>query len=128
MAITKEKASQIQKDLLCCAFEGGSNYWYCIEREVFPKGVDRGSVEYPHIDLPFMRGARLEISADGGLHANPDRKDGLWVLNLTAVERGWKLLREKGAHHYDNAITEDFDAETGDVFLQLCLFGEVIFG
>ena len=31
-------------------------------------------------------------------------------------------------HHYADAVTESGDAVTGDVFLQLCLFGKVIFG
>ena len=38
------------------------------------------------------------------------------------------FLHDQYPHHYANAITEDHDAETGDVYLQLCLFGELIFG
>lgn len=37
MKITIEVDDELIRNLLNCAFEGGSNYWYMIERVKFPK-------------------------------------------------------------------------------------------
>lgn len=123
----KTKADQIRQDLLCCAFEGGSNYWYRIDEFSYPAGMSRKDVEFPHLAVPFLKGGSLLIST-GGDHQNPNRKDGKWTLNHAALVKGWKLMHDEAPQHYGNAISENSDAETGDVYLQLCLFGEVIFG
>jgi hypothetical protein len=123
----KAKLDQIRQDLLCNAFEGGSNYWYRIEEFNYPAGTSRKDVEYPHLALPFLKGGSLLIST-GGDHPNPNRKDGFWTLNHAALIKGWKLMHDEAPRHYGNAISEDHDAETGDVYLQMCLFGEVVFG
>ena len=113
--------------LLCNALEGGSNYWYRIDRFNYPEGKSDKDVEFAHLEVPFMKGGSLLISTNGE-HPNPDRKDGKWTLNLVKLREGWVTMRHKYPTHYDNAVRENDDAETGDVYLQCCLFGEVIFG
>jgi hypothetical protein len=118
---------QLQSDLLCCAFEGGSNYWYRIDKEVYPEGKKDGDVKFPHINLPLLKGGALLIST-GGDHPNPKTKKDLWRLDRAALEKGWLLMITDAPGHYADAVDGNFDACTGDVYLQLCLFGEVIFG
>lgn len=123
---TKTEKAQAISDLLCSAFEGGSNYWYRIEKYVYPPGKGRKDVEFPHIEVPSMQGGALLISADD--HWNPKDKRGLWRLDPEALERGWNIMVEKHPRHYADAMEGTGDAATGDVFLQLCLFGDLIFG
>ena len=108
------------QDLLCCALEGGSNYWYVITAYNYPEGHTRGDFEFPHLELPF-RGGSLSIA---------DREDGehLGVLDREACERGLQVMAEKYPQHYADFISENEDADTGDVFLQCALLGEIVYG
>lgn len=47
---TIEIEEQRIKDLLCGAFEGGSNYWYNIKR--FDVNSDK-EYQFKHIEVPF---------------------------------------------------------------------------
>lgn len=114
-------------DMLCTAFEGGSNYWYVIVDEDRPKELAKpwGDDYTPsYISIPFSKGGRLHI---GDLE---DEEEPPKILDRGAIDNGKRLLAtdERYSHHYANLLRENDDAITGDVFLQLCLFGEVIYG
>lgn len=101
-------------DLLTSAFEGGSNYWYQIDNQTTPfEGFAGEAWRQPGGILI----KDMENEADPGK-----------VLDAEAVERGLQLMADKFPSRWADFITENDDAETGDVFLQLCLFGEVIYG
>lgn len=119
IAKTKRDLDQVMSDLLCSAFEGGSNYWYMIEKMEYPEGKTRADFEYPYLELPF-KGGSIKITADG------EKK--VYTLDRKALDKGWELMISDQPHHYADAWTGGGDATTGDVFLQLCLFGKVIFG
>lgn len=116
-----ETPRKTQEYLLCSAFEGGSNYWYRIEGYDYPKGKSRKDFEFPHIEVPFAGGVIRVKDMEGGSKR-------VYRLNLKTLDRGWKLMHDKYPHHYADAITGQDDATTGDVFLQCCLFGDVIYG
>jgi hypothetical protein len=107
-------------DLLCCAFEGGSNYWYWINRFNYPDEKIL-KLEYPHLELPLIEGGSLLIDAQG------DKEHSGKLLNLESIQKGLQLLHDNYCNHFNDLLTENDDADTGDVFLQLCLFGEVVF-
>ena len=124
------------RGLLCCAFEGGSNYW--IDR-IYPNypahmhdndyregGSMQPADQYWHWCqlLPTTNGS-VDVYAIG-----IDSNDGLqcYTLDLTRIQTGLQLLAEKHPRHFADVLTERDDATTGDVFLQLCVFGEVIYG
>lgn len=118
VAVKKELSAKRVSGLLCTAFEGGSNYWYLIEDFENPDNVP---VEFRHVELPFVGGAVL-VSV-------PDDGDGkVYRLDRAAVERGLAVMAEKYPRHLLDFIEENDDADTGDVFLQCALFGEVIYG
>jgi hypothetical protein len=126
-------------DVLCCAFEGGSNYWYRIVEEKEPERfefysmpdlIDEGRGEkrprvFPHLDYPLNPGGSLLIRTleDDEIGGKME-----WVLDLDAVEKGLALMAERHPGHFADILSEDDDAETGDVLLQCCLFGELVFG
>ena len=49
-------------------------------------------------------------------------------LTMDNVRKGLELMRDEYPHHYADLMEEEDDAITGDVWLQLAVFGEVIYG
>lgn len=49
-------------------------------------------------------------------------------LTIADVENGLKLMRDRYPRHYADLMTGDDDLITGDVWLQLATFGELIYG
>lgn len=117
-------------NLICSAFEGGSNYWYEITEFVKPKtitfmvdqDIDPEAKPYAHIDYPLNEGGAVMVRDTEDEDSEPKR------LDLESIQKGLKIMAKKYPRHMNDLLNENDDAETGDVFLQCCLFGEVIFG
>jgi hypothetical protein len=126
------------KNLICEAFEGGSNYWCHIVGYKFPDGIvfedfreggrfgppeaSIGSLDYWHPSqlIPLHEGCAIVIQADDDKHRHR--------LDRIALFCGLQVMADKYPHHWANVVDENDDAETGDVFLQCCLFGELVYG
>lgn len=121
VTVTNKISEERVKDLLCCAFEGGSNYWYFIDEYEFPEDMKELEGRSPHLDVPLMEDGNVIITE---LEDRSVKND----LNLKTIKRGLEIMAEKYPIHYGNFIRENEDAETGDVFLQCCLYGKLIFG
>ena len=52
----------------------------------------------------------------------------LYRVDREVAEKGLKIMAEKYPHHFRNFIDEQDDAITADVFLQCCVFEELIYG
>lgn len=50
------------------------------------------------------------------------------TLDRDAVERGLRLMADRHTKNFMDLVTENSDVITGDVFLQLALLGEVVYG
>jgi hypothetical protein len=107
------------EDLLCGALEGGSNYWYNITGEVNPTNF---KYPHPHLKLPMTEGCGLLIGDVEDAEIEPK------LLNRESLAKGLKTMAEKYSHHFKNFMEENDDADTSDVFLQCCLFGEIVYG
>lgn len=111
--------------MLCSALEGGSNYWYVVDEFIEPpelaEGLAKDWHDFRHITYPLSPGGALIIL---------DKEDGMarYRFDLEAVRRGLLAMAEKEPRHFGDFIGNNGDATTGDVFLQLCLFGEVRYG
>lgn len=103
-------------DLICVALEGGSNYWYRIEKREM-------------LELPYWEALKVcgRILISNHYVQNEDKKRSEW-LDLYGMEQGLKTMQEKYPRHFNDFIEHNDDAVTGDVFLQCCLFGEVLYG
>lgn len=135
--VTHEVSAELVAGLLCCAFEGGSNYWYFIEDRIFPEGFssedygEKGKAQvfssYWHWAqlIPLQEGGALIISSKEGDEINGAKK---WRLDRTSIEAGLEAMRTKHPRHYGDFLAENEDAITGDVFLQLALFGQLVYG
>jgi hypothetical protein len=49
-------------------------------------------------------------------------------ITIKNVKRGLELMRDQYPHHYADLVEEQDDLITGDVWLQLAVFGELIYG
>lgn len=115
------------RDLLIGAFEGGSNYWYIIHEFNKPPSMPfryADDTVFRHVDYPMNEGGSLIIRTDDDSEVNGKTE---WTLDLVTIEAGLKLFAEKGKQHFADFLAENDDAFTSDVFLQFCLFGEIIF-
>lgn len=137
--VTLEIPEQRLRDMLVSAFEGGSTYWCVIEKYQFAKGVshsdfkeggrftDPDNYHHPSQLIPFHPGCAVVISVSG----DEDQEGKTFNLDREALERGIQLLAESKQcppRHFAAFQSENDDAETADVYLQLCLFGDIVYG
>jgi len=123
--VKTEISNQRIQDLLCCALEGGSNYWCRQHSFRYPEGKGKDDYTYRH----------LEVALDGGIQLLVEDCDVFGEVAITheltreVIQAGLELFSKfEPKSHFDNFINENEDAETGDVFLQLCLFNEIRYG
>ena len=74
--------------------------------------------------LPVKGGSVEFVLHDTDENDRPQRL----TLGRPEILSGLKAMREKYKGHWNDVITENTDADTGDAFIQCCLFGEVIYG
>ncbi len=123
IAMVIDVADERLQDILTNALEGGSNYWYFIEKFNYPEGQTKESlgIEFAHVELPF-KGGSLTFTV-------PEDEDGKeYILDLKAIAKGTRIMAKKQPRHFADFVNENDDAITADVWLQCCLFGEVVYG
>ena len=132
MKIETQITDEQLRSLLTNAFEGGSNYWYRDAEPVFAEGVTKDDVKeggklqppegyYHWIELlPTIPGCAVKVRVQ--------EQRGYHLLDRAALERGAQVMAEKYPKHFADWMSENDDADTGDVFLQCCLFGDLVFG
>ena len=112
--------------LLVSAMEGGSNYWYWLNEKVAPvtwefKAFDDEQPERWYCNYPLNRGGALIFSV------LEDEDEKAYRLDSSALEKGLRLMAETQPDQFAAVLEDTADAETGDVFLQLALFGDVVY-
>ena len=111
-------------DLLCSAWEGGSTYWCRVESKHQPEVITFGTMD----GKPYAHEIALNEGGSVTLRDIEDDKIIAKRLTLSAVVDGLQVMAEKYPKHFADFLSENDDATTGDVFLQCCIFGEVIYG
>ena len=113
---TIEVDAQKIADTMVSAFEGGSDYWL-------------GQVE-PRFD---NHKGYSEAAAYGDdmiertITSDEDNSTG--VFNRENIQKALVLMGTvAGGRHLADLVNDNGDADTGDVLLQLTLFGEVVYG
>jgi hypothetical protein len=111
------------RDLIITALEGACRYWACFK---FPPDWKEKYSSYEQI--PFKHG-NIEVF-------DVETDELLGYLNSASAKVGLQLMADcrdlKGKQvpnrHFKNLATGNDDAETADVFMQLAVTGEVVFG
>lgn len=126
---TETVSTELVRDLLVTAFEGGSNYWVAeVHIARLPAGMRRKDYPYWHAELPLVNGGKVRFHDLNG----PDHRwcdsIGYYTLDFDGILKGLAAMRLKYPDSWKEAIDGTFDAITADVFLQCCIFGEVVYG
>jgi hypothetical protein len=124
-----EVCEQMVADLICTAFEGGIGHWAVISGYNKPEkvfewnlGQSIGGGVYKYVQYPMSEGGAVLLKDVEG------DEDYEWTLDLPAIKQGLVVMAAKYPRHYRNFRMDQSDAETGDVFIQCCCFGELVYG
>lgn len=140
-------------NLFITALEGGSNHWYYIKH--IPDKVKYaikhgGSAGSEAISNYILDGGKIyfydieevdyssEVDQDDKLaHLNKDDyflfgsdddAGYLGYVDMDTLLEGITLLKRDYDWVYENIMMEQYDANDADIFLQLCVMGEVVYG
>jgi len=105
-------------DMIINALDTGAISYWCREARLFVDGNRvHGSANLPDnlIDHCVIRLVEDNTGKAYDINCN----------NVTAIRRA---LENMPTQHLTNFLNEDDDAETADVFIQTCLFGEIRYG
>jgi hypothetical protein len=112
-------------NLLCNAFEGGAiNYWARVDNSpsspFFPAGEEK---PYTYLqDVPFVGGVLTIEQDEDGYTPCP------FKLTRERMAVAFQLMAEKYPHHWKDVVKDNADATTGDVFVQLAVLGDIVYG
>lgn len=112
-------------DLLTTAIEGGWSPWLRVVRPL--DGLPIGHHWYSSGDSLQIDGWGFTASYDG---PGDEEGSGASVKTVVAsdLSRALSLMAEKEPSQLAAFMSEDEDAVTGDVFMQLLLMGDVVYG
>lgn len=106
---------QITRDridtLMVSAFEGGSNYW-----------IEKAFAVNPSEDFWD------EAAYNSGIWVVRSEDQTHSCLTPSMIQRGFQVMSEKYSRHMGDFLSNNDDATTADVWLQCCLFGDVVYG
>ncbi|WP_316196683.1 hypothetical protein [Bradyrhizobium sp. SZCCHNS3053] len=105
-------------DQIVTAIEGGSGYWM---NSFKPEGEITTKVSPWYDDENIWSGEfKIRVEVDG--------EDEPKFLTPESIRNGLNWLAQKHAWRIDQIVNESGDAETADVFIQVCLFGDIVYG
>jgi hypothetical protein len=121
---TKIDPKRVQ-DMIIGAFEGGSNYWLGRGRVEL---IEPKYHELPDDGVVWYGNSKRNVFAEDDFLVTIETEEGVKNLDAVAIDRGLQVMAHDYARHFADMVNENDDADTSDVFLQCCLFGEVVYG
>jgi hypothetical protein len=132
-------------DIFVTALEGGSNYWY--EIPYIPMGVkdikkstglatseaigkfilQGGSIDFYDVELIEYDKRQPEDDKLMPKILNADESF-LGAVDMDSILEAITLTKNDYPDVWEHIMDEDFDAGDSDVFLQLCVMGDVVYG
>ncbi len=123
--------------LICNLWDSGYHgYWSIRGKITKPKGYDQSKApgdnwteDYCAKYTAPLMGGSIELFDSETCDMDDEDQPCDWTLDAAAIQRGLDTFPKvaKG-YHYRSAIGENDDAITADVFVQCCLFGEIVYG
>lgn len=109
-------------NMLVGAIEGGSNYWYLIDTEINQFVPElKGEPYVDKLITAIQKGHPVKV-------IDVENEDYLGTLTADSWAKAEKLMIEKHPKHFADIVGENDDATTADVFFQLAVMGELIYG
>lgn len=114
---------------LISAFEGGVTYWAdrvdLISPDQDTLKTDEHIVWWGRTKALYEGEFEIVVTEEEESTAGAGREH---KLTPETVQRGIQVMATKYPRHFKDMIEENGDATTGDVFLQCCLFGDIVYG
>lgn len=128
---TVEIEAQRIEDLLTSAFEGGCGYWLKLKSTDIQEEAKKCGGEL-NIEKQILYGCKLNCYDAEDIDNKLGELTALQIVAaLAAMAKGEDLKGKKNEHlktHFNNFITENDDATTADVVVQIATMGEIVFG
>lgn len=126
--VTLTTKIQITRDdfesIIVTALEGGSNYWYSLGEGIPPKDENNTplSVRIANklFDDPEYKLAVHDIEDEEG--------EPLGYISQQSLLDAYGIIAQKWPHHFSDMTSDDYDAITADVFFQVAVMGDIVFG
>jgi hypothetical protein len=124
-------------NLFVDALEGGSNYWYEIRhlpKEVRYKAKEMGQAVSEAIGEYILNGGYVQFYDaeedydDDDYQEKYSDKGLLGTVDMNSILEAITIIKKDYPEVWENILDEQYDANDADVFLQLCVMGEVVFG
>ena len=116
------------ENLLCCAFAGGSNYWY-ENLDIHIPPLNYTLYEWKSYLIEHDLFWHLSTPVFGGKLELTDKETKVqFILDADSIEKGLNIMARDYPFHFQSFTSDNADAITGDVFLQCCIFDEVVYG
>jgi len=123
MKITIEIEDQKIKDQIITAIEGGSNYWYYLDYLSMLPEYNEGEALSERIGR-----AVLDEGIEVPVFDYEDQDEELGKLSKASIENAMMIMASEYPQTLDDIREETGDAETADIFFQLAVMGEIVFG
>lgn len=120
--LTDERRS----DLLVASLEGGSNYWCFLGKDTH-KIINKYQTK-PQSPISVVIHTAINAGETLPIYDAEDESEKLGEINLKSILQGEFTMLEKYPEHFANILTESDDAETADVWLQLAVMNEIVYG
>lgn len=119
--------------LLATAFDSGAtNYWARRANVNLPEGFDLSKIPWLKSSNSWSQIRRVYIAPlveEGSVVLFDNDKEGkTYTLNLESIRRGVQVMSSKFRSHWMDFRTGNSNGNTGDVFVQCCVIGDVIYG
>lgn len=126
-------SNSTRNDLIMDAIELGSNYWYFLsDKSVRIINKYLGLRKDFHGEFFYGSFSEAIITAidDGQEIPVYDKETGemLGLFSKKSIEEGETIMQEQYPEHFERIIDETSDAETADVWFQLCVMKQIVFG
>lgn len=120
-------------NLFVDALEGGSNYWYWLKH--LPNGLKKNVPLSEAIGDWVLEGGYIQFyDAEGDDYDGDDftathSDDGLLgTVDMDSILDAVTLMKKDYPDVWDSILDQTYDANDADIFLQLCVMGDVVFG
>ena len=113
--------------LLSSALEGGSNYWYFLSEETMTT-IRKYKVSGDNNYVEDMMLKAVKAGENLAINDYESEDEILGYLNKESITKGEDIMFKDYGSHFAAILNESFDAETGDVWFQLCVLGDIVYG
>jgi hypothetical protein len=124
-------------NLFVDALEGGSNYWYEIRHlpeDVRYKAKEMGQPVSEAIGEYILNGGYIQFYDaeeeydDDDYQEKYSDKGLLGTVDMNSILDAITIIKKDYPEVWENILDEQYDANDADIFLQLCVMGDVVFG